>query len=143
MAGTVFGFYNGLLAMWTLESTPRALLAATNLKAMESGNYRPVKHFLELDVDAALFQYPMLKEAWWYPAYSSGYLMVDPDEYEQYIRKVATYRKTHPHPIHENTATDELPLGQAKRTSESEERAASMRTYKMQINETAEKYADE
>lgn len=140
-AGTVFGFLNGLGASALLESTPKGTIAVANLKAMESGKYESTKYFLETDVDQALALYPLQKEAWWHPAFNRGFLLVNPEDYERYIRKVATYRKAHPHPIQDDLF-DKVPIEKIEYKSEYKELAIGIREYRKRVNETVEAFAE-
>jgi len=108
---------------------------------MEAGKYQPIKLFLETDVDQALSAYPLQIKAWWYPAFKKGYLLIDPDPYEGYIRRVANYRKTHPNPIKEDMF-DKVPPEKSEYHSEYKEMATGIREYKKRINDTVNMYAE-
>ncbi|WP_157870611.1 hypothetical protein [Azospira oryzae] len=98
-SGLGLGFFQGLWAYNVLDSTPRAALAVANLHALEKGNEKPVKLLLESQVDSALGFYPYMQEQWWYGLFESGWLLVDPNDYPNYIERAATYRKTHVSPL--------------------------------------------
>jgi hypothetical protein len=141
IGGTAYGFWSGLSASLLLESTPKGVLAAANLKALESGKTEPLKLYLESDVDQALSYYSLQKEAWWYPVFKSGALLVNPDEYERYIRSVANYRKQHPSPTKEDVF-DVVPPEKSEYKEQYKEMATGLREHMKRVNDAVKTYAD-
>jgi hypothetical protein len=140
-AGTVYGFWNGLGAGLLLDSTPKGALAAANLKSMDGGNYKPIRLLLENDVNQALASYSLQEQSWWYQAFKSGYLLIDPEVHRDYVRRAANYRKSHPFPIDEKIF-DKVPPEKAEFKSEYREMAMDLREYKDRVEEAVKIYAD-
>ncbi|MFZ6800486.1 hypothetical protein [Undibacterium sp. Di24W] len=140
-AGTVYGFWNGLGAGLLLDSTPKGVLAASNLKAMDAENYKPIRLLLETDVNQALASYSLQQQSWWYPAFKNGYLLIDPDANRDYIRRIANYRMSHPFSIDEKMF-DHVPPEKYAFKSEYQDMAIGMREYKHRVEEAVKLYAD-
>ncbi|WP_061537086.1 hypothetical protein [Collimonas arenae] len=139
--GTMYGIWTGLGASLMLESTPKGVLAVANLKALELGKTEPLKLLLESDVDQALSYYSLQKDTWWYPLFKSGALLVNPGDYEGYIRRVANYRELHPSPMNES-AFDVVPADKSEYKEEYKQMAKALREHTKRVNDTVKKYAD-
>ncbi len=136
-SGVALGFYQGLWAYYVLDSTPRAALAVANLHALEKGDEKPIKLLLESHVDSALDAYPYMQEQWWYSLFKSGWLLVDPSDYQRYIERAATYRKAHASPLREYANP---PVGESL-TEEQKQMYAEMQEHHNRADATVAKYA--
>jgi len=136
-SGVALGFYQGLWAYNVLDSTPRAALAVANLHALEKGDEKPIKLLLESHVDSALGAYPYMQEQWWYSLFKSGWLLVDPSDYQSYIERAATYRKAHASPLREYANP---PAGESL-TEEQKQMYAEMQEHHNRADATVAKYA--
>ena len=139
--GTVFGFFNGLGSFSLIDAAPKGAIAVANLNSLAKGKPDPVRIFLENDIDQSLAFYSRLTEAWWYSAYQSGLLLIDPTDSEKYIRRVATYRHLHPSFAREDIF-DKVPEGKEQYASEYKELALGIREHLRRVNDTVEKYAE-
>lgn len=139
--GTIFGFINGFGAFALIDGAPQGASAVAKLNALAAEKTDPVKIVLEYDVDQSLAFYSMLSEVWWFPLYQSGLLLLDPNDSEKYIRRVASYRKIHPSPSREDMF-DKIPEGKEQYTSDYHELAFGIREHHRRINKVVDKYAD-
>ena len=136
-SGLVVGFFQGLWAYNFLDSAPRAALAVANLHALEKGDEKPIKLLLESNVDSALGTYPYMQERWWYSLFESGWLLVDPRDYQSYIERAATYRKAHTSPLREYV---NAPAGESL-TEEQKQMHADIKEHQDRADATVAKYA--
>jgi hypothetical protein len=139
LAGTIVGLNVGGDVVGSLRAVSQGVLAVSALKTIESGKTEQTKWLLESDVDEALFHYSVLTERAWYPAYRAGLLPVDPKQYEVFIRRVATYRKSHPSST-KRDMFDKVP--KAADPDEFRQLAIGMREYARRVDETVKRYAD-
>lgn len=78
---------------------PNGFLAAGRLEQLEKNQLKGVELDFEMKVDSALATYSYSSEMWWFPVYENGWLILfDPNAFDTYLRKSATYRKNHPSP---------------------------------------------
>ena len=140
-SGTVFGFFNGLGSFALIDSAPKGAIAVANLNTLAKGETKLTKIFLENDVDQSLAYYSMLTESWWYPAYKSGWLLIDSTYSEKYIRRVATYRNAHPSMSREDIF-DTVPEGKEQYASEYKEMAQGIREHNRRVKAMVEQYAE-
>lgn len=135
--GLAIGFFQGMWAYNILDTPPRASLAVANLRALERGDEKPIKLLLESNIDSALGTYPSLQERWWYSLFESGWLLVDPSDYQRYIERAATYRKEHASPLREYASA---PAGEAL-TEEQKQMYAEIQEHQKRADATVAKYA--
>ena len=107
------------------------------LHALEKGDEKPIKLLLESHVDSALGTYPYMQEQWWYSLFKSGWLLVDPSDYQSYIERAATYRKAHASPLREYANP---PAGESL-TEEQKQMYAEMQEHHNRADATVAKYA--
>lgn len=118
-------------------------MAVVTLKTIQSAKPRSAEIILEYDIDQALAFYSALEDQWWYPIYSAGLLPpFNPADYEQSIRRVATYRKNHPSPIR----GDEFDRPPADATEADRKHlqdiASGLREHNRRVMETVRRYAE-
>jgi hypothetical protein len=103
IATGVFGYSYGLRQGWQLglmaDAAPRAVIAVSNLKALQKGNTEPINLFLETDVDMGIFwsyhlrQHPLanyFEPIWGLNAFTTN---------DEYLVRLAKYRKVNPSPF--------------------------------------------
>ena len=141
VVGSAFGFFNGLGAYALIDAAPRGALAVGNLNTLAAGKTERIQIQLENEVDQSLAYYSLASEAWWFPVYQSGFLLVDPEGTEMYVRRAATYRNTHPSLSHKEMF-DQIPEGKEQYESEYKELAVGIREHLRRVDEMVAKYAD-
>lgn len=138
IGGTIFGinFYSSLSMFSNL--VPKGLIAAVRLQQLEQGNLKRVKMDLEHDIDSALAEYSFVEEEWWFPLYQDDWLLLETEKFEEYIKKTATYRKSHPSPYRNafKDMTDEW-----LQNTDNQELMVFDRDYWKRVDEMVNKYA--
>jgi hypothetical protein len=125
------GYWLGFREAWSMgiraDAAPKGVVAIGQLRLIEQGRVDDLRGVLENDIDTGLILWRDLSTSPLRPIMNqlSG-TEVFP-EYEQYVRKLATYRKSHKSPLSNPAAVREL--GQS---TESASRA---------IDEVVKKYA--
>ncbi len=137
--GSLLGFYNGLGALGLIDSAPKGLIAVKSLNELNEGSSEWTQVHLEYEVDRSLVFYSMLKDSWWFPAYQSGLMLVNPEVHEKHIRRVATYRQSHPSPTNESTF-DQVPKG---KELEYKELAKGIKEHHRRLKSMVELYAQQ
>jgi hypothetical protein len=99
----VGGFWVGFGEGWDLGgkaiATPRGVVALGQLRLIEAGRTDDLKFQFEADVDSSLMWWHDIARSPLRPALNvlSGSEVFP--EYEKYVRRLATYRKSHPSPM--------------------------------------------
>jgi len=142
------GFIGGMIFSWNFYGSlmmfgtdvPNGSIAVINLKHLEANEPEGVKLDLEWEVDRSLATYSYSSEKWWFPIYESGWLIFfDPNEVDNLLKKVATYRKNHPSPSRDafKDMTEEW-----WQNPENQELAEFDKDYRRRIDEMVKKYAE-
>ena len=106
------GYWLGFREAWSMgiraDAAPKGVVAIGQLRLIELGRIEDLRGALETDVDTGLMLWHDLSASPLRPVMNtlSG-IEVFP-AYEQYVRKLATYRKTHKSPLSDPTAAREM-----------------------------------
>lgn len=139
------GYWVGFREAWSMgvraDAAPRGSIAVWQLQLIDRGRIDDVRAGLEHDIDMGLILWHDLSTSHVAPFMNtlSGTEVVP--EYEQYVRRIALYRKTHGSPLHDPARERSLMESSAK---VSPEFAAEMKKggddARRALNEMVEKY---
>jgi hypothetical protein len=101
--GVCGGYWLGFRQAWNLglqaEAPVRATIAIAHLKLLEQGRLSDIKPFYESEIDSGLMWWAQLEDD---PNYRLLNLLSGHDvvpDYQRYVKRVATYRKTNASPL--------------------------------------------
>lgn len=106
------GYWLGFRHAWNLavqaQAPVRGSLAIGQLRLLEQGRISDLKTFYDSDIDSGLIWWAQLEDAPSYLALNilSGQEIVP--EYEQYVRRLATYRKSHNSPLRDPALVESM-----------------------------------
>lgn len=106
------GYWLGFRHAWSLglqaEAPVRATLAIGQLRLLEQGRFSDLRTFYESDIDSGLMWWAQLEDD---PRYRllnvlSGHDVVP--QYEQYVKRVAAYRKSNKSPLRDPALVESM-----------------------------------
>ena len=95
LAGYCLGFREAWVMGLRADAAPRGVLAISQLQSIEQGRIDDVRALLESDIDSGLVLWYDLSRSPLHPAINTLSGTEVFPEYEQYIRRLAAYRKAH------------------------------------------------
>jgi hypothetical protein len=106
--GYLLGFRNAWDMSLKAEAPVRGTLAIGHLRLIEAGRLSDLRTFFESDIDSGLMWWAQLEDesAFGLINVLSGHDVVP--NYEQYVTRVATYRKVHKSPIRERDRVESM-----------------------------------
>lgn len=140
------GYWLGFREAWSMglraDAAPKGAVAIAHLRLIESGRLNDVKFALESDIDTGLVLWHDLYSSPLRPAINalSG-IDVFP-EYEQYVRRLASYRKANKSPLSDPKLTESMISSAGKHNPAfARELAQSKESADRAIDEMVKKYA--
>jgi hypothetical protein len=140
------GYWLGFREAWGMgiraDAAPKGVIAIGNLRLIESGRTNDLKFALESEIDTGLMLWHDLSASPLRPVMNplSG-IEIFPD-YEQYVRKLAAYRKANKSPLSDPKLTESL-ISNARKHDPAlaRELEQSKHSAERAIDEVVKKYA--
>ena len=107
LAGTLYGFNEGVRNYSLLEQVAIGSLSRHQLAALEKGNPESVTHLFELNIDSAIDRYALYQSDG-NKILSEYFLPVHTENLERYIDSLVKYRAEHPIVFNEQWALPNL-----------------------------------
>ena len=103
--GYWLGFRYGAHVALMADAVPRGVVAIGNLRLLEKGQPESVRFYLESEVDSGLMWWPDLERVPLLNVLSGSDVIPG---YEDYVRRLATYRKAHPSPLDDPSLNQQM-----------------------------------
>ena len=106
------GYWMGFREAWSdglrADAAPRGVIAIGQLRMIESGRMDYLRSALESDIDSGLLLWHDLASSPLRPVVNTLSGTEVFPEYEDYVRRLATYRKAHPSPLSDPKLAESL-----------------------------------
>jgi hypothetical protein len=146
IAAACGGYWLGFREAWNMgvraDAAPRGVVAIGQLRLIEKGRLDDLKLALENDIDTGLLLWHDLSASPLRPAMNTLSGVEVFPEYEEYVRRLATYRKANASPLADPKLVESLVSNAQKRDPEvARELEESVASSRRAIQEVVTKYA--